>query len=659
MHPDPVVAEFMALMRGASHQECLRVLHADRYRQYVYVFDPDSRSVFLPDADTIPWDVGLLLGKYHRKHRISRATRPRLDAVMTYVSDFCNKLQWRWLFRHSDSVRPFKVPSTRAGPPCDFNIAPELRCWTSFFQSHMRRACTRALSRHMHNPRRWSNRTALDSFSVGWIRNSDYAIIPTDKDGGYCLVPRGCLRDAHREILQKSWYEEFPIEFLPPWKCVAEQYVSLAHKIARVERQSSMVSLITSSLRYGNDDGLVRTLDITVKSHKPAGEVSFRNIHAGGPYPFAGLGAWLMHRLRNQLSGLPHLLRNTDELIAKLRSFESEVPIKLVKVDIKDYFMSGTAATLTEHGASMMAQPFQKAGMEVIGFLLSHQYVRSHLFTDQVWRVLVGAGMGLNFSGDLCDAAFFSMSEAWFVHNQGLRDQTGILLYVRFRDDVFMILRDGLHTAFCEFMERWREKAGCFKLVVEAISRSQLTVLDLSLEITKSVTAEGRCRYRVGFQPHFKPTSLGVPLSTASSHPWHVHASWPFSQIKRLHRLSGSRVCFSKAKHAFISRLQDNFEPSTLIKALCEYIPPIRNLRWEECAPEPEADSVHSRVLWMVVPYHFVWEAACLAKQANEFLHSTEAKTLWMKAWGTTPVFRIGMAWKVTAPSVASFFKRL
>ncbi|OLP74144.1 hypothetical protein AK812_SmicGene46403, partial [Symbiodinium microadriaticum] len=208
------------------------------------------------------------------------------------------------------------------------------------------------------------------------VPDKGYAVIPTDKDGGYCLVPRGYLRDAHRDILQKS--------------------------------------------------------------------------------------------------------------------FESVVPIKLVKVDIKDYFMSGSPQALTEHGASMMAQPFQQVGMDVIGFLLSHQYVRSHLFTDQVWRVLVGAGMGLNFSGDLCDAAFYSMSESWFVHNQGLRDQTGILLYVRFRDDVFMILRDGLHMAFCEFMEKWREKAGCFKLVVEDISRSQLTVLDLNLEITKSVTADGQ-----------------------------------------------------------------------------------------------------------------------------------------------------------------------
>ena len=304
--------------------------------------------------------MGLLLGKYHRKHRFTRAMRPRIHDIMKYVGDFCNKVQWQWIFRHSESVRPFKVPSHVVGPPCEFDVAPELRCWTSFFTSHLRKACARALSRHYYHPHRWSNRTALDNFSLKWLRDSGYAVVPTDKDGGYCLVPGWYMVNAHQEILNKSWYEEFPIESLP----------------SRVEQDPSFASIITKSLRCGNESGLVRKLDVTVKSHKPRGDVSFRNIHAGGVYPFAGLEAWLSHRLKDRLQNLPHLLKNTDGLVRLLRNLESDVPIKLVKVDIKDYFMSGTPETLIEHGASMLEPKFQQVGSEAIEFLLRHQYVR-------------------------------------------------------------------------------------------------------------------------------------------------------------------------------------------------------------------------------------------------------------------------------------------
>ena len=138
--------------------------------------------------------------------------------------------------------------------------------------------------------------------------------------------------------------------------------MSLPHRVARIEGDPSIVSCITKPLRCGNQDGLERKLDVTVKSHEPTGDVSFRNTHAGGLYPFAGLGAWLTYRLRDQFSGLPHLLQNTDDLVQRLKTFESIVPIKLVKIDIKDCFMSGTPDVLIQHGASMLDPAFQKVG---------------------------------------------------------------------------------------------------------------------------------------------------------------------------------------------------------------------------------------------------------------------------------------------------------
>ena len=60
---------------------------------------------------------------------------------------------------------------------------------------------------------------------------------------------------------------------------------------------------------------------------------------------------------------------------------------------------------------------------------------------------------------------------------------------------------------------------------------------------------------------------------------------------------------------------------------------------------------------WFVLPFHFVWECACLASVANKFLQSQEAVDLWSRAWGTPHDFKFGIACKSTFPPVATLVK--
>ena len=51
-----------------------------------------------------------------------------------------------------------------------------------------------------------ANVTLLDKFAEKWIARSEYAILPADKAGQFCLVKMSQLAQAHNEILQSDVY---------------------------------------------------------------------------------------------------------------------------------------------------------------------------------------------------------------------------------------------------------------------------------------------------------------------------------------------------------------------------------------------------------------------------------------------------------------------
>ena len=84
----------------------------------------------------------------------------------------------------------------------------------------------------------------------------------------------------------------------------------------------------------------IRTVE-NVKTHRAAGDVRLAFIHAVTSSPFTHFCAWLRHQLRGVVATLPHLLRDTSDLIRRLRSFAFEPRDVLVVRDIEDFYMTG------------------------------------------------------------------------------------------------------------------------------------------------------------------------------------------------------------------------------------------------------------------------------------------------------------------------------
>jgi len=81
-----------------------------------------------------------------------------------------------------------------------------------------------------------------------------------------------------------------------------------------------------------------------------------------------------------------------------------------------------------------------------------------------------------------------------YALDPSIQEQYDIRYYGRFKDDIIIIA--GARRDTLEFYRGLRERAGCFKLLVESISKSSCTVLDVSNHIVDTVDGP-RCMFNL------------------------------------------------------------------------------------------------------------------------------------------------------------------
>ena len=144
---------------------------------------------------------------------------------------------------------------------------------------------------------------------------------------------------------------------------------------------------------------LVAKLNLTIKTHKEAGEVVPRAIHSYSACALAPGMRWLSRMLRVKLSHLPHLLIDSDHLIRLLRNFRLPATAKFLRFDVKDFYMTGSHDFLVEHSAAILDVQQRADYRSMCSAILCNQYIQ---FPSQqsTYKVTRGAGMGMICSGD-------------------------------------------------------------------------------------------------------------------------------------------------------------------------------------------------------------------------------------------------------------------
>lgn len=128
------------------------------------------------------------------------------------------------------------------------------------------------------------------------------------------------------------------------------------------------------------------------------------------------MSRWLNKVLKPKLAEYSNLCKDTPTVLSQLANIGISRGDILCKGDVKDYYMSGSHLMIAA-AAKLFAPPGLADVVESAALhILSNQFVtldRGPI--TRLWKVLHGAGMGLQCAGALADAAFITYAEPLLV----------------------------------------------------------------------------------------------------------------------------------------------------------------------------------------------------------------------------------------------------
>lgn len=582
----------------------LNWLLSDNVNSCLYQFDLNSKSVHRLTCSDVPWPVIFLLGRRHKKFRFIANTAPRLSSLFSGIDDASSKLKWRNFFAGNERRESipralvYKRRVTNFGGKTDPSLAGFCRRMSSTVVSAAARAIVSGNRKSMGH----GNVLPIDRAGHAWLAASNFTACPCDKEVGYCLVDVKDFVQNQLTILSSSWYTEVSPDYLndPYWRnSLAPLYRRIASEICKIDSRTTM-TILCSSLGSGWS-GLASNLIHTVKTHKCPGKVAFRPVHASASHPFVGLMSWINLVSGDALAKHRHLLKSADDLVADLPTLKHVDDMIWIHWDIKDFFMQGNVDFLIEHSSLVIPKRFRAVYRRALHLILTHQFVKSRLIPNRLWRVVQGTGMGLKCSSNVADTAFLHAMELMgcgIALRRNL-ERRGILFYRRFRDNLLFATHPNF-VRIKQFLQQL-ESARPYTGEVEECSPIGVTFLDLNI-ISDLKTRE------VLFTPNLKPTSLSSILGLQTAHPIGVHAAWLKAYLFRLRSRSCSIEWYLSFKHQVFQRLRDYGVDCVVLAALdreTTYTYPVPALGHRVRRAEKD-----NSVFRIVLPYHPVWHKA-------------------------------------------------
>ena len=615
----------MELMKGASAFEWGRLLQVEKLRSMIVgVYDHGSECIDTTKA--VPWPVVWLLGTFNPGHRFCRRQLPSLDKIAQHIHEFTQKIKWKYVYRNTPKAPYLRIKYART-PVCNETVPPELNCWLWQLRQKILSTASRAVRSARHCSRKNTYPLMVD-WALRILKQLDFIAIKNDKTQGFTLVRNQDNVLVDQGIMNSENYQEILPHEIQLNEAV-KQYLALSVKIGKFEEDPGVARQINRSL-YIDGARIVSDLLKTCKTHKVP--ISFRAVHASARHMFSGLSRWVARTLRGRLDCLSHLCkdaRHAAEDLAGLHIGDS----KLVALDIKDFFMSGDTNELVEDTILHLTGPLKGLMREALFLLLFHQYVRSKTEPGRLYRVIRGTGMGLVHSGEVSDSALYNIMETWCT-NRATRQFYRVMVYKRFKDDVLLSYSD--RELFFQYIDMMKRKAKYFKMKADEISVYQIHWLNLMVE---------KKRGALTTRPAYKPNFMALPLAGNSTHPQHVHETWPTGLLNMMLSVCSDRSTqnLKRVSQDLIKRLE-----STAVNPNA-----IRKLR----ARNPEVRSaIRKRTpvrTWMVLPYHPIWSSE-IRKAVGEFRDSCK---FLVSGRDLQQLAEVHVSWKNHLPSLATLIR--
>jgi len=101
--PHVVLGEYMA---GCSIEDLHFLLNFDQLEENIYHLNLEEKSLTVKDQN-LPWPVRFVLSRFNRKHIFSTGKLPFVHDLSMSVSNFVQKMRWRWSFQGAEREKPF------------------------------------------------------------------------------------------------------------------------------------------------------------------------------------------------------------------------------------------------------------------------------------------------------------------------------------------------------------------------------------------------------------------------------------------------------------------------------------------------------------------------------------------------------------------------
>ena len=503
----------------------------------VHLYDHIDQRL-LPCPDDVPWPVQWLLSSYPKKHIFVAKKAPSVEALH---KDFCNfENATKWASLHGSSDKPRFPYAKRIGstPSCNRVVDPDLQGWLRSLRSRVLTGARSLVRCNAHNG--LHNTFGLVSLALRQLKRMPFVVLPKDKEPGFCVVPTHSMKELELRTVSSRFYTA-----VRPADIKLQSQKVYARKLAKqIENQFELPGISANLMKSVYVGSFFSRLGLLVKSHKTDGQVTCRNLHKSMAFALTGLSRWLSAMLTEH-TVLPHNLRDSEH--AREVWHNIHVPagkVRLATLDLKEFFMSGTACELLEAVMSVYSGPCPGIVSDVLFFLLDNQYIilesnARNLIADQfeskldslqsttpmIFKCICGSGMGLPHSGIVANISFYKRVEAKLATSDSLASHS-VSKYSRYYDDIVMMYTD--RDKFKDFVGKMRHSAKYFTIECSAVSSECVQFLDLDVSLSGG---------RAVVLPNLDKTV--APLHPSSGQAEHVHRSWPKSVASRVGRLAG------------------------------------------------------------------------------------------------------------------------
>ena len=595
------LSQFTTLIRGDS---CV-----------VQKWDPRECTI---SPCTTTWPVAYILSQFHVKHIFPDGRLPDIRKLGRQVSEWITKRKWS-IYMHKSQKYDEKYYDT------DFRKSEWVRrirsklkpviCRHDIFNndiliyfSELKAGLLDCASKHIERVRRYARYKSIPlvKFALRRISDSGMAILRADKDSSFVLVERGDYNFAARTLLQGIHYSPAVLSD-EQYEAIAEEYTRLSAEIctAVVEKYDKDTAiglnfaLIRDLQRAGFKRFLYR-LKLQVKTHKAPGKIVARQLHCGSNHPFAPMMRFLGRYLRAEVNKHGHIIRNTRHLIESLSKIRIGSMCTLVKLDIKDFFMSGRHDDLVRAVEKCFTDDFGRTLAAVTRFLLANQYIDNEAEGSELFKVDIGSGMGCIHSGDLSDLCFYVLVECGYILDPGIREALGIVAYFRFKDDILLVMNcdeDGVQ----ECVESIRQRAEYFIVTIDEISTTSVDMLDITLSKDRSWISSGLLH----ISHYVKPTATGKFLSSDSVHPRSTHLGWPLARIPHFKLCNTTKHDYYESCVKFYNKLARDSPGHSALQGF--------KYRFLGIQPQSQDFALKPHCTYIAIPFSRVWRGAGFA----------------------------------------------